>query len=254
MTSNFSNPFVSVAMEEVKVGGQEVPKIGVMIKDDEGEKRCVGILSKDYNLIKNQVAHDTAHDVMTRSKYKWKELKTLWNGKLYIAHYITEQPINKQKNLPLHAGIMVRNSYDGMGCFGFEMFACNMACTNQYISRNRFGYFAIRHVGKNQFDIDDALENVQKGAEKLLEVAPVIEHLRKLPITIPSIIAAKSNTNIPQSKWGEVIDQLGKEEDNQFGLFQAMTFVTTHILTGYTAITIGDGVTEWMLRNQEPTK
>lgn len=253
MASNFSNPFVGVSMEEVKVGGQEVPKVGVMIKDDEGEKRCVGILSKDYNLIKNQVAHDTAHDVMTRSQWGWKELKTLWNGKLYIAHYITEQPITTEGDIPLHAGIMVRNSYDGMGCFGFEMFACNMKCTNQYISRNRFGYFAIRHSGKNEFDLNDALENVQRGAAKLLEVAPVISGLRKNPLTVQSIVAAKKNTAIPQSKWGEVLDQLEKEEENQFGLFQALTYVTTHILTGYTAITIGDGVTDWMLRNPSST-
>jgi hypothetical protein len=251
MASKFSDPFVQVGMEEVKVGGQSVPKVGVMIKDDDGKKQCVGILGKDYNLIKNQVAHDTAHDVMSRSKWKWQELKSMWNGRMYIAHYITQKSIINENDIPLHAGIMVRNAYDGTGCFGFEMFACNLHCTNQYISRNRFGFFAIRHTGKNEFDIDDALQNVQVGADKLLEVAPVIHSLRKTPLSLPGIIEAKKNTQIPQSKWGDVLDQLAKEEQNHFGLFQAMTYVTTHILTGFTAITIGDGVTEWMLKGKE---
>lgn len=249
--SKFTNPFVDVKTEPVEVAGQKVPKIGVMVKDDDGNRQCVGILSKDYNLIKNQVAHDVAHDVMTRSQWDWQDLKTFWNGHQYIAHYITRQPIIDKKGIPLHAGIMVRNAYDGTGAYGFEMFACNMVCTNQYISRNRFGFFQIRHTGQNNFDINDALQNVEAGAQKLLEVAPIIHQLKETPLTLEHITTTKKNTNIPQSKWGDVVDQLGNEERTLFGLFQALTFVATHILTGYTAIQIGDGITSYMLGTEQ---
>lgn len=246
---SFSDPFVAARIEKVSVAGSEIEKIGVVIPDDTGADHCVGVLSKEYNLVQNSTARDVALDVMSRTEYRWKEMKTIWNGKQLIQSYVTEDSITKisgSNDHPLHAGVMIRNSYDGTGKFGFEFFAFNLVCHNQYISRNRFGYFAFRHTDKG-FDLDDAITNVQKGSERLLAIAPKISELRQQELQSSNIIAAKQNTMIPQSKWGDVIDQLAKEEGTVFGLFQAMTFIATHQLVGYTAITIGDSITSHIL-------
>lgn len=249
--STYSDPFVTAKIAPVQVAGNDVEKIGVTLADDQGMEHCVGILSKDYNLVQNSTARDLALDVMSRTDYGWKEIKTIWNGKQFIQTYATVEPLTQIGNesttiYPIHAGIMIRNSYDGTGRFGFEFFAMNQLCQNQYISRNRFGYFAFRHT-KLGFDLDDAIMNVQLGSDRLLEIAPKINELRSTELTANHLLKAKQNTTVPQSKWGDVIDQLANEEGTVFGLFQALTYVATHQLTGYTAITIGDSITNHIL-------
>ncbi|MCK4521376.1 MAG: DUF932 domain-containing protein [Nanoarchaeota archaeon] len=251
MSHKFSDPYTDVTVEPMKVGDQEVAKVAVMVKDDDGERVIAAALSKDYNLIKNQIAADVSWDIMSRSEFKWKQLKIFFDGKKYAAYYITEDSIINIGNgdeHPLHLGFMTRNAYDGSGAFALEMFACNMSCTNQYISRNRFGFFQIYHTDSQQYLIDDAVQNVSVGANKLMEIAPMIKALRKEPLTIEHITAAKDKTDIPHTKWGDVIDRLAVENATLFGLFQALTYVTSHKMSGFNSISVANSVTDHILQ------
>src|SRR5262249_16123757 len=146
-------------------------------------------------------------------------------------------------------GLMVWNSYDGTRKVGFEVFALNPVCTNQYHSRNRFGFFAWRHdpdeAGK--IDVDEALQNVSIGVGNIIKIAPAIQELKAKPLDLQVLEEAKKQTKLPKTIWGEVLDQLGKEEPNAFGLFQAMTHITSHELAGLSALTAGTSVTEYFL-------
>ena len=249
-TSKFSDPFAPVTTKPVEVGGEEVNKVAVMVTDDDGTEHLAGILGKNYNLIKNEVADDVSHDIMSRSPFKWNPLKSFFNGKRYAAHYITADPVTSIVNgdeHPIHLGFMVRNSYDGSGLFGLEMFACNMKCVNQYISRNRFGYFQIYHVDSQSYLIEDAVKNVSIGAEKLLEIAPQIQSMRDEELTTQYLCEAKKNINIPNSKWGEVIDQLALEEVSKFGLYQALTFVGSHKMEGFNSLKVLNSISDFVL-------
>lgn len=249
--STFTNPYIEAALRPITVGGEEVPsKVAVIVPDDDGKRHVVGIQAAGYNLIQNSLANDVAIDIFSRSEYDWKTLKQHWDGRKYVQYFITEQKITQITNggdHAIHLGAMIRNSYDGTSAYGMEMFACNMECTNQYISRNRFGYFAIRHIGDHKFDIDDGIKNISQGAQNLIAVAPKIQALRDSQLTLDDVMEAKEKTQIPHSRWGDVIDQLKKEEGTRFGLFQALTFVASHILTGYNAISVGDSISEYMI-------
>ena len=221
-----------------------------MVNDDNGEPKLSGILSKDYNLIKNSAAKDIGDNIKSRSDYLWEELKCFWDGKKYAHYYISTEPVTEIENggtHPIHLGIMLRNSYDGSSCFGLEIFACNMQCANQYISRNRFGFFAIKHTDNEAINIEDAVTNIGIGAQRLIEVAPKIGELRHKALSVDDIRSAKKNTSIPNSRWGDVIDKLGDGESNKFGLFQAMTNVASHKMTGFNSITVGNTITEHFL-------
>jgi hypothetical protein len=235
------------------VAGQEVSKTAVMVIDDEGNKQLAGIQGPEYQLIPNSMAKDTVDDIMSRSAYKWQPLKTLWDGKRYVGMYRTEEKITSFSNGQEHGiylGLMGRNTYDGSGAFGIEVYALNCVCQNQYINRNMFGFFAIRHTPgeAGKFDVQDALVNIEKGAQAVIEIAPKLRLLREEPLTTRHIYDARESTSIPTSKWGTVLEQLSKEEQNRFGLFQALTWTASHELTGLSALSIGDSVGSYFLK------
>jgi hypothetical protein len=170
-----------------------------------------------------------------------------------VEYFSSRNPIStsngQHSRLDLKCGLMVWNSYDGTRKVGFEVFALNPVCTNQYQSRNRFGFFAWRHdpdeAGK--IDVDEALQNISIGIGNIIKVAPAIQELKARPLDLKLLQDAKKQTKLPKSMWGEVLDQLGKEESSAFGLFQAMTHITSHELSGLSALTAGTSVTEYFL-------
>ena len=254
--SVFSNPFADVDMQPVQVAGEDVAKVAVRVKNDNGEFKLAGILGKDYSIHKNSLAKDVASDIMSRSGMEWSNLKTLWDGKKYADYFYTSNPITEIKNgavYPLHLGMMLRNSYDGSSKFGMEFFVMNQICMNQYIARKIMGYFAVRHTGTNNFDIQDALQNVSVGATRLTQLAPRIENLIGKDLTTADITAAASSDLIPASHWGVALETLNKELDagKIFGLYQALTYVTSHKMQGFKAIGAGDAVTEYFFKKYE---
>lgn len=258
-SGTFGDPFADVDIQPISVAGETVPtRIAVRVKDDGGDFRVQGILGKDYPLLPNRKVRDMAEDIMSRAPKElggFKPLKTLWDGKRYVDYFVSNSPVAREGNakashLDLMLGLMVWNAYDGTRKTGFEVFALNPWCTNQYHSRNRLGYFAWRHVpGEiNAIDADEALENISRGIGNIIAIAPAINDMRAVPLTVPMIADAKAKTDIPQTRWGDVLDALAQEkDDSKFGLYQAMTSVCSHKLTGLTAINTGTGVTEFFL-------
>lgn len=247
-----TDPFADVMLEKVLVAGREIKQRAVMVQDDLGEYKPVSVVGPDYNLVPNSVCRDVMADVMSRSEYDWQPLKSFWDGKRFIQMHITSDPITAIENdreHPLHVGLMVRNTYDGTGAFSFEMYACNMVCTNQYINRNRFGFFAMRHtpgeVGK--WDINDALENIGFGADNLLKIAPRIQDMMGQSLTADHIIDARQHIMLPDNKWSNVLDRLDSEPRTRFGLFQSLTATTSHDVKGFSSLRAGDSVGTYFL-------
>lgn len=255
-TSAFTDPFAAVELQPIKVAGQAVhSRIAVRVRDDAGDMQVQAILGKDYPLLPNRKVRDLTEDILSRTPKElggFRNLKTLWNGKHYVDYFSSNNEITTIKNgsvVSLHLGLMAWNSYDGTRKVGFEVFALNPFCTNQYHSRNRFGFFAWRHTPGATLDIDmdDALENITRGASNLIAIAPAIGRLHTEPLKIEHLVAAKAETELPKSYWGDVLDQLKDEELSRFGLFQALTNVASHKMTGLPAINVGTSITEHFL-------
>ncbi len=258
----FTNPYAPVQMEPVAVAGEEIAsKLALRVQADDGSwSKTPEILSSGYQLITNEMARDAADDIISRSEMGWTTLKTHWDGRRFYNMYITADKIaqldgeGREVN-PIHLGMMIRNSYDGSGMFALEMFACNMVCSNQYHARNRFGYFAIRHTasseaGQLSFDIDDAVKNVGQGFENVIAIAPKLSEMRSTELSSDAILNAYNNTNIPKSKWNNVLEALSKEPDRGtlFGLYQALTFVATHEVGGRNSIKVSESIGEYFLK------
>lgn len=258
----FTNPFADVELQPVSVAGETVPtRVAVRVKSDEGGWGVQGILGKDYPLLPNRKVRDMAEDIMSRAPATlggFRNLKQLWDGKRYVDYFVSNNPVimayppvgaTSNQRLELQLGLMVWNAYDGTRKTGFEVFALNPYCTNQYHSRNRLGFFAWRHTAEEigRIDADEALEGISRGVGNIVAIAPAIQQLKSIPLTVPMIADAKKGTGIPQSRWGDVLDALTNEESTRFGLFQAMTSVTSHKLSGLAAIATGTEVTEHFL-------
>jgi hypothetical protein len=255
--ASFSDPFTPVETQPIRVAGQTVPsRIAVRVQDDSGAFQVQGILGRDYQLLPNRKVRDVAEDIISRTSDElggWDNLKTLWDGKHFVDYFASRKPIatanGSHSKLELKCGLMVWNSYDGTRKVGFEVFALNPVCTNQYHSRNRFGFFAWRHDPSeaSRIDVDEALQNISSGIGNIIKAAPMIQELKARPLDLALVQAARAQTRLPTTSWGEILSRLSGQEQNAFGLFQAMTDVTTHELKGLSALEAGTSVTEHFL-------
>jgi hypothetical protein len=262
--STFENAFADVQYDEVVVGKETVAnKVAVRVKDDQGNFQLSGILSKSYVLVPNRKIRDIVDDITSRTDERlggFENPKTLFDGKRYVDYFVSRNPIASMngslEKAGLKLGLMAWNAYDGSRKSGFEVFALNGYCTNEYHSRNRFGFFAFKHSESEagQIDMDDALNSIWQGVQNIIRVAPLIGSLKKAPLALPDLLSAKENTDLPASRWGDVLDVLGKEvtahsaqpggSGTAFDLYQALTNVATHKLSGLSAIDTGSSITD----------
>jgi hypothetical protein len=253
----FSNPFADVEVQPIHVAGEQVPsRVAVRVRDDNGAYAVASIMGKDYNLVPNQRVRDTVDNILSRTHATYggfENLKTYFDGKRYADYFVSKNPIAEVSGgsgrQDLKLGVLAWNAYDGSRKIGFEIFALNPFCLNQYHERNRLGYFALRHDHEdaNQFDVGDGIEQVERGVQNLIDFAPLIERVRKTPITPEIILQAKHTiVSFPQTKWGDVLDALYADPDkaNAFGLYQALTSVASHRLAGLSSIDVGSEITE----------
>ena len=257
MEQIFTNPYADVQVSPIMVQGETMSnKLAVQVRaDDDTWSAKPSVVSTGYSVITNSEARDCGHDIMTRSPYTWRGLKTHWDGKRYIGYHLTNEKIAQidtdGEPHPIHLGLMIRNSYDGSSIFGIQLFVANMVCLNQYQDRNRFGYFAIRHTERN-WDFSDALSQIGHGAQRAIEIAPRIQALQNTPLTMGLLQGAHRAIEMPKTKWGEVLTALDADVNRghsgtAYGLFQALTFVSTHQLDGMSTLRVGESVMQWAL-------
>ena len=250
--ATFSNPFADVDISEVTIPGVESHnKVAVRVKDDAGDYHVAGILSKDYNLIKNSYAHETALDIFSRSPYKFTELfpdghtdphgkgSMYFDGKRYLHYFKSIDPIVEKNDLRLHLGALLKNSYDGGGKWAFEIYALNPFCTNQYHQRNALGFFEVRHTtnGTTHIDMEDTIRNLERGAQNIIAIAPRIIAMQDEPLQVEHITQAAKNKVVPASSWGSILS--GIEGASVFALYQALTAYASHECNGLSSLNYG---------------
>jgi hypothetical protein len=258
--ASFSDPFAPVEVQPVSVAGETVPtRVAIRVRNDDGNFDVQGIVGRDYQMMPNRRVRDIGEDVMSRAPVDlggFNPLKTLWNGKHYVDYFASRNPLvavnGTASELKLHLGVMLWNSYDGTRKTGIEIYALNPFCTNQYHSRNRFGFFAWRHTPGETVGIDteEAMNNLAVGAENIIRIAPVIQELKAKPLAIEDLREAKAHIDFSQSLWGDVIDKLGNEERTHFGLFQAMTDIASHGISGMRSVVVGTSITDHFLKTE----
>lgn len=239
-------------LEKVQVAGQEVAKSAVMVRDDQGNMQLASIQGQQYQLITNSMARDFIDDVISRSDHVWNPLTSHWDGKRFVSLYITQNKIGVIESgeaNEIYLGLKVYNSYDGSSCFGLETFAFNIKCSNQYHHRNRFGFFAIRHTPDQTkaFDVQDAIQNISVGTQNVLQSIPSLEDMRNKPLSVPMLTDARSKLPIPSSQWGNVLERLSVEETTKFGLFQAVTWLTTHKMQSISGIHANNDAVQYFI-------
>jgi hypothetical protein len=247
-----TDPFTPVALEKMTVGGEEVPKLAVMVKDDLGKFQLASAVSPGYQLISNEVAQNVMDDIMTRSNQTWHKHSSLWDGRRFSAAYFNDEEImsvgSGEAQRSLRLGIQLRNSYDGSCSMGIEMFICAYECKNQFFQRNRFGNFVIRHTtdgGNADWDVEDAIQQISLGGEGLLQLAPRFEEMTKKPMTLPLLQGAVNKDLVPFGKWADVLK--GIEEETEWGLYNALTSIATHNIKGFGSLSSGQKIGEHFL-------
>jgi len=248
--ATFSDPYQMAELRPVSVDGRVAKRQAVVLADDDGQPHDLAFMGMDYNLVQNSLCRDVMSDVMSRSEHDWKILKQHWDGRRFVSMHVTTSEITVIENgtaYPIHLGMSILNSYNGSTRFGFELFLFNLLCANQYFSRNRFGYFAMRHTNQaaDQFDLDDALANMGRGVEHLLQYGPRLKALMGTPAGLNDLVAARKAINMPDKYWSQVLGRI--EEPTQWGLFQSMTNVASHDVGGFRSLSVSDAIGDYFI-------
>lgn len=251
----FSDPFTEVVERPLYADSVLSSRRAILAKDRDGEFREVGVVAGGYQLIHNTLALDIISDIQSRTDFNWRTLKTVWpadKGNKFIQLDVSERKIdtfdhNGQTN-EMYLGMMTRNSYDGSTAFGFELFLFNMLCANQYINRNRFGYFSIRHDDNRSFDILDSVRSVHDGVQRAIETAPRFRSLQSRSLDVNGLVGIRHDLDksMPGHGWGETLKRL--DGDTEWDLYQAMTNFLSHERDGLSSFRQNDQITGYFLK------
>lgn len=252
-----TDPFAEVKTIIPSIEGRaSLSKQCIMVKDDKGVFQEAGWVSPDYNLIPNERAHGILDDICTRSKFGFHQMRPdFFDGKRYVAYRMSDEPLFEIKNglsRTGKVGIACLNSYDGSTALRIQMFVAFLECLNQNHYGNRFGNFSIKHIingdGEGDVNFGDALEQIQLGANRLMNAAPLFQRLTSVDLDMDLLRAAKAATDLGDSHWGAVIDHI--ETDSAWGLQNAMTNVASHKLKGIRSIQVGNSIGEAFLNEE----
>ena len=250
----FSDPFTEVVERPLYADSVLSSRRAILAKDRDGEFREVGVVSNGYQLIHNSLALDIVSDIQSRTEFGWRTLKTVWpadKGYKFSQLDVSDRKIetfdHNGKANEMYLGMMTRNSYDGSTAFGFELFLFNMLCSNQYINRNRFGYFSIRHDDNRSFDIQDSVRSVHDGVGRAIETAPRFRSLQTRSVDLKALVGIRHDLDktLPGCGWGETIKRL--DGDTQWDVYQAMTNYLSHEKDGLSSLRQNDQITTYFL-------
>lgn len=259
-TIKTTNPYAEVELVTPQINGRDMEtRQVVMVKDDEGVYQESGVVSKGYQLIKNELAHGILEDIVTRSGEPFHDLRGAhWDGKRYVEYKMSDRSLFEVQrngvNRTAKIGIALQNSYDGSCALRVQMFIALLECSNQCIESNLFGSFSLKHQiggnGEGLINVEDAVSQIGEGAQRLIAAAPVMERLGDIPLTLDMLKLARRETKLAEGHWGRVIDRT--ESDTAWGLYNALTSVASHDVAGNNGLTIGNNIGRLFLAPQSP--
>jgi len=223
-----TDPFLPVAKVPLLTGGGEVSSRSAVVLDPEGEAEEVGVVSADYALVPNQKVHDLSVEVLERSGLATEPGKTLCDGKRYQQSWrMTSVTVAAQLGDVIALTVEAFNSYNGSMNFGLAFNAQRLVCENGMTLDFMLGGFRFRHYGKRDFDreLDGAKEQVLALTDKVKLLEPVLSKMVNTKVARPELQEIYGSLPLGQGLIAQSF--LGIEEDNEWGVYNAITDVLT---------------------------
>ena len=170
------DPFAPVAKVPLftQDGEQQSSRFAVMF-DSEGINREVGVVSEAYQLIPNEVVHNTAIDVLDRAKMDYQDGGHIFDGKKYRQRWILSSlEVQPKPGDIVQLTLDCLNSYDGKTLFGLAFNARRLVCSNGMMVDFLLGGFKFRHFGGNG-TFERELHTASLRVAQLVDYLPALE-------------------------------------------------------------------------------
>jgi hypothetical protein len=225
---SINDPFLPVTKVPLfTADGSRSSRYAVML-GAEGESEEVGIVSDSYNLVPNQIVHQVALDILTRSELPFEDDGMIFDGKKYRHRWIIpDLQLQPRPGDIVRLALDVINSYDGSSLFGLAFNAQRLVCTNGMVLDFLLGGFKFRHYGVDGFEeeLEQASHQVHRLSDKLLPLTGKLSGLVDRSFSRVDVQEAFTALKLPQTLQAEIYMQI--DEDNAWGFYNAATDVLT---------------------------
>ena len=223
-----SDPLAPVRVSPVRVNGSAVSHAGIEILNDKGKWECINIHSSEYNLVPNAEADMVVRDILEESGLSWTRVKEVWTGRYWARLFRSDTRFDDTEvGEVLSLGLRVENSYDGSCQFRLVLMAYVLSCSNGLVIPKHFSSYRMRHLTSNEFDISEAILEIQHGFEQVRDLIPSINRLSGIPLSVELLSRVARDTDLPDRDWGHITRKLG-DAHSAWDLMQAITHQLSH--------------------------
>ncbi len=224
MLNPLPDPFADVELQQlVTTEGSQTNRCAVII-----DRQQAGVVSNDYKLIPNKAVIEAAEDIINETGLQFTEHHQLWNGKQFRQRFILPDFSEEVRvGDAVSVALDVRNSYDGSMAVALEFNLLRLVCTNGLMVSSMLGGITLRHIGEKDFqqEIMKASESIKNIGQRLNTILPIFADMTKKKIKRSDIQQFFRDSDLGMNTQSKVFDCI--TEDNQWGLYNAVTDVLT---------------------------
>jgi hypothetical protein len=222
-----TQPFGTIEKNESRTDRGSLTGYGIELYDPDAEDdgptddpyRSVGNVSKNYLLVPNEEAVETAHDIIQASGLAHTPQKIFFDGKRFVYNTIfpelsAEGPLGDEMTV----GLQVRNSYNGSMRFQAQLYAERLVCSNGMVSQKHFASHQFAHTKQNSGwtdEMEEAMSVLDQARPTLESFVEATQHLAQTTVDERELMALRAEDRglgaLPVSRFGEVFDQLTEE-------------------------------------------
>lgn len=246
-----TEPFGDIEKNEARTARGSLTGYGIEIYDPDAEQkgptddpyRFVGKVSKDYLLVPNEEAVETAHDIIAASGLAHRPRKIFFDGKRFVYNTVfPELSAEGPRGDEMTIGLQVRNSYNGSMRFQASLYAERLVCANGMVSQKHFASHQFTHTKQNSGwteEMEDALDVLGQAQPTLENFIEATQQLEQVNITENELMVLRNQDRglgtLPVSRFGEVFDQLIEDTPSDAG-------VSGHGMSGYDVLNAATNV------------
>jgi len=222
-----AEPFGDIEKNEARTARGSLTGYGIEIYDPDAEAdgptddpyRFVGKVSKNYLLVPNEEAVETAHDIIAASGLAHQPRKVFFDGKRFVYNTVfPELSAEGPRGDDMTIGLQVRNSYNGSMRFQASLYAERIVCANGMVSQKHFASHQFTHTKQNSGwteEMEEALDVFDQAQPTLESFIEATQQLEYVDVSEQDLMHLRSDDQglgeLPVSRFGEVFDQLTEE-------------------------------------------
>ena len=232
-----------IQVEPIVISDQVSKTRNALVRSDNRE--LMGIVSKEYCPLSNQRLMNLVDSITATGLFKLRGYDEFNGGKTVVAFLQNINPLLKLNSFPMQEYLIIGNSHDGTRPFYVGTGCTLIRCMNQFYSTLKV--YQQKHTSEIEFELEEVnviIANYKKSKNLLYDSFDGMDSVKVTEDTVERLIReihmmlVKDNPRSFQEVFGQspsmkslrksIYKEMGELGNNAFGLFNGVTWYTTH--------------------------